>query len=44
MATTLTERVADALRELFQTDRDVYFVFNGTAANSPRWPLCQSYH
>ena len=40
-----TERVADALRELFQTDCDVYFVFNGTAANSLALAsLCQSYH
>ena len=40
-----TQRVADALRELFQTDCDVYFVFNGTAANSLALAsLCQSYH
>ncbi|MFO1401789.1 MAG: low specificity L-threonine aldolase [Steroidobacteraceae bacterium] len=40
-----TERVADALRALFATDCDVYFVFNGTAANSLALAsLCQSYH
>lgn len=40
-----TERVCEGLRELFQTDCDVYFVFNGTAANSLALAsLCQSYH
>ncbi|MDB5818355.1 MAG: ltaE [Rhizobacter sp.] len=40
-----TERSTDMLRELFQTDCDVYFVFNGTAANSLALAsLCQSYH
>lgn len=29
-----TQRAADGLRSLFDTDCDVYFVFNGTAANS----------
>ncbi|MDX5410685.1 MAG: beta-eliminating lyase-related protein, partial [Thauera sp.] len=29
-----TRKVSDRLRELFETDCDVYFVFNGTAANS----------
>ncbi|MCR8913426.1 low specificity L-threonine aldolase [Marinobacter panjinensis] len=29
-----TQRAADDLRTLFDTDCDVYFVFNGTAANS----------
>lgn len=29
-----TQRAADGLRTLFDTDCDVYFVFNGTAANS----------
>lgn len=29
-----TQRAADGLRALFDTDCDVYFVFNGTAANS----------
>jgi len=40
-----TRRVSDRLRELFTTDCDVYFVFNGTAANSLALAsLCQSYH
>jgi threonine aldolase len=40
-----TESVCGAMRELFQTDCDVYFVFNGTAANSLALAsLCQSYH
>jgi len=40
-----TQRVADRLRELFAVDCDVYFVFNGTAANSLALAaLCQSYH
>jgi threonine aldolase len=40
-----TRRVSDRLRELFDTDCDVYFVFNGTAANSLALAaLCQSYH
>lgn len=40
-----TARAADAFRELFATDCDVYFVFNGTAANSLALAaLCQSYH
>ncbi len=40
-----THRVSDRLRELFQTDCDVYFVFNGTAANSLALAaMCQSYH
>ena len=29
-----TQRAADGLRGLFDTDCDVFFVFNGTAANS----------
>lgn len=29
-----TQKAADGLRTLFDTDCDVYFVFNGTAANS----------
>src|SRR5690606_40575105 len=29
-----TTKAADQLREVFGTDCDVYFVFNGTAANS----------
>lgn len=40
-----TQRVSDRLRELFQTECDVYFVFNGTAANSLALAsMCQSYH
>lgn len=40
-----TGRVADRVRELFEHDCDVYFVFNGTAANSLALAsLCQSYH
>jgi threonine aldolase len=29
-----TERVCDRIREIFETDCDVYFVFTGTAANA----------
>ena len=37
--------MSDRLRELFACDCDVYFVFNGTAANSLALAsLCQSYH
>jgi threonine aldolase len=40
-----TQKVCDRLRELFQTDCEVFFVFNGTAANSLALAsLCQSYH
>jgi len=40
-----TARASDAFRELFETDCEVYFVFNGTAANSLALAsLCQSYH
>ncbi|WP_263772755.1 threonine aldolase family protein [Propionivibrio soli] len=40
-----TRQVSDRLRELFATDCDVYFAFNGTAANSLALAsLCQSYH
>lgn len=40
-----TNRVSDRLRELFATDCDVYFAFNGTAANSLALAsLCQSYN
>lgn len=40
-----TERVCEGMRELFQIDCDVFFVFNGTAANSLALAsLCQSYH
>ena len=40
-----TRAVCDRLRALFETDCDVYFVFNGTAANSLALAsMCQSYH
>jgi threonine aldolase len=40
-----TARAADAFRELFETDCDVFFVFNGTAANSLALAaLSQSFH
>ena len=40
-----TGRAADLLRDLFETDCEVFFVFNGTAANSLALAsLCQSYH
>jgi threonine aldolase len=40
-----TVRAADAFRQLFETECEVYFVFNGTAANSLALAsLCQSYH
>ena len=40
-----TQRASDAFRRVFETDCDVYFVFNGTAANSLALAsLCQSYH
>jgi threonine aldolase len=40
-----TQEVCDQLRELFETDCEVFFVFNGTAANSLALAAsCQSYH
>jgi threonine aldolase len=40
-----TQRVCDRLRQTFQADCEVFFVFNGTAANSLALAaLCQSYH
>lgn len=40
-----TARAADAIRDVFETDCDVYFCFNGTAANSMALGhLCKSYH
>jgi threonine aldolase len=40
-----TARAADLLRDLFETDCEVFFVFNGTAANSLALAsMCQSYH
>lgn len=41
----ITRSACDAFRDFFATDCDVYFVFNGTAANSLALAsLCQSYH
>jgi threonine aldolase len=40
-----TDRACQLLRDLFQTDCEVFFVFNGTAANSLALAaLCNSYH
>lgn len=40
-----TARASDLLRELFEVDCEVFFVFNGTAANSLALAsLCHSYH
>ena len=40
-----TQRAADLIREIFETDCEVFFVFNGTSANSLSLAsLCQSYH
>ncbi|MFO1499819.1 MAG: low specificity L-threonine aldolase [Verrucomicrobiota bacterium] len=40
-----TKLAADMIREVFETDCEVFFVFNGTAANSLSLAsLCQSYH
>jgi threonine aldolase len=40
-----TAKAADAFRELFEKDCEIFFVFNGTAANSLALAsLCQSYH
>ena len=40
-----TSKACDALRDFFDIDCEVYFVFNGTAANSLALAsLCQSYH
>lgn len=40
-----TKYAADKLRELFETDCEIFFVFNGTAANSLSLAaLCSSYH
>lgn len=42
---TWTQRVCDGIRQLFDTDCEVFFVFNGTAANSLALAsLSQSYH
>jgi threonine aldolase len=40
-----TQKASDLLRGVFEADCDVYYVFNGTAANSLALAsLCQSYH
>ena len=40
-----TARAADAFRKLFESDCEVFFVFNGTSANSLSLAaLCQSFH
>jgi threonine aldolase len=40
-----TQQAADLLRDIFETRCDVFFVFNGTAANSLALAsLCRSYH
>jgi threonine aldolase len=40
-----TQKAADRFREIFETDCEVFFVFNGTAGNSLALAaLCQSYH
>ena len=40
-----TRRAADLIRDVFETPCEVFFVFNGTAANSLALAsLCQSYH
>ncbi len=40
-----TQHAADLIREVFETDCDVYFAFNGTAANSMALAsLCKTYH
>jgi threonine aldolase len=39
-----TDRASNAFRKLFETDCEVFLVFNGTAANSLALAsLCQSY-
>jgi threonine aldolase len=40
-----TAKASDTFRQLFETECEVFFVFNGTAANSLALAsLCQSYH
>jgi threonine aldolase len=40
-----TSRASDLIRDVFETKCEVFFVFNGTAANSLALAtLCQSYH
>jgi threonine aldolase len=40
-----TSRASDLIRDIFETNCEVFFVFNGTAANSLALAsMCQSYH
>jgi threonine aldolase len=40
-----TQRAADLIRKVFEADCEVFFTFNGTAANSLALAsMCQSYH
>ncbi len=40
-----TKKISDKIREIFECDCEVFFVFNGTAANSLSLAsMCQSYH
>jgi threonine aldolase len=40
-----TQRACDLVREIFETDCEVFFAFNGTAANALALAqICQSYH
>src|SRR5437667_2191969 len=42
---TWTDRASNLIREVFETNCEVFFVFNGTSANSLSLAsLCQSYH
>src|SRR5580765_7368915 len=42
---TWTAKASDLIREIFETNCEVFFVFNGTSANSLSLAsLCQSYH
>jgi threonine aldolase len=42
---TWTQRATDAIREIFEQDCEVFFVFNGTAANSLSLAsMCQSFN
>src|SRR5881409_1079360 len=42
---TWTDKASDLIRDVFETKCEVFFVFNGTAANSLSLAsLCQSYH
>ena len=44
-ADAITAQACERFREFFETDCEIFFVFNGTAANSLSLAsLCQSYH